>query len=355
MINLLRRVRKEHLQEGNYRIYAIYALGEVFLVMMGILLALQVDTWNHKRIQTQVEIDNIENLFFSINEDIQLGTLQYVVEYAIQGEQLWIDYLKGNTPYHDSLLNYGYAIGLTGFLRPNTAFYESLKQKGLETVENKGLRMLLSIIYEQNFPGIQESMDNFYHSYDSERKEYFRNYFVLGEVWMNQYGESILHSNYALFNIASLKNKEAMMGDKEFLDFIRISKLFHQNVLSQLERTTVDLQKAKNLVSHEYNYARFGTPKRKTVTISLEGYQDVEEVFVSGEFNNWRPDGTMLRTPTGWERSYDLFPGSYEYKFIIFRNDQIQDPGNWMMDPANPDSTYVPSVGAWNSVLTIGE
>lgn len=32
---------------------------------------------------------------------------------------------------------------------------------------------------------------------------------------------------------------------------------------------------------------------------SLEGFQNVEEVFVSGEFNNWRPDGSMLRIPTG--------------------------------------------------------
>ena len=52
MINLLRRVRHQYLKEGNYRIYAIYALGEVFLVMMGILLALQVDNWNQKRTQT---------------------------------------------------------------------------------------------------------------------------------------------------------------------------------------------------------------------------------------------------------------------------------------------------------------
>ena len=355
MINLLRRVRKQYLKEGNYRIYAIYALGEVFLVMMGILLALQVDNWNQKRVQAQVEVDNIENLFFSINEDIQIGTLQNMVEYAIQGEQLWIDYLEGNSPYHDSLLNYGYVLGATGFIRPNTAFYESLKLKGMETVENKGLRMLLSIIYEQSFPAIQEAMDHFYHAYGSERKEFFSNYFILGEDRMIQYGENFLHTDYVMFNLASLKNKDAMRADTAFLEFIKMSKLFHQNVLSQLNRTAIDLQKAQNLVSHEYNYARFGTPKRKTVTISLEGYQDVGEVFVSGEFNNWRPDGTMIRTPNGWERSYDLFPGSYEYKFIILRTDQIHDSGNWMLDPANPDSTFVPSVGSWNSVLTIKE
>jgi len=355
MINLLRRVRKQYLQEGNYRIYAIYALGEVFLVMTGILLALQVDNWNHQRLQTQVEIDNIENLFFSINEDIQIGDLQNLLDFAINGEQIWIDYLEGNTPHSDSLLYYGYAIGVVGFLRPNTAFYESLKLKGMETVENKGLRMLLSIIYEQSYPAIQDGMDHFEETYGSERIEFFKKYFSMGEERFSQYGEQFLHTDYILFNLASLKNADAMKADKEFLDLIKISKLFHQNVLSQLNRAEIDLQKAQNLISHEYNYARFGTPKRKSVTISLQGYRDVEEVFVSGEFNNWRPDGTMIRTPSGWERNFDLFPGSYEYKFIIFRSDQIRDPGNWMLDPNNPDSTFVPSVGSWNSVLTVSE
>ena len=66
------------------------------------------------------------------------------------------------------------------------------------------------------------------------------------------------------------------------------------------------------------------------------------------EFNNWRPDGTMLRTPTGWERSFTLFPGNYEYKFIIDRE-------RWILDPLNPDSTYVPEVDSYNSVLRISE
>ena len=35
------------LQEGDFKGYVIYALGEVILVMIGILLALQVNNWNH--------------------------------------------------------------------------------------------------------------------------------------------------------------------------------------------------------------------------------------------------------------------------------------------------------------------
>lgn len=355
MINLLRRVRQQYLQEGNYRLYALYAIGEVFLVMMGILLALQVDNWNHKRIQAQVEIDNMENLFFSINEDIQIEDLQNLLEYAILGEQMWIEFLEGDRTYSDSLLDYGYVIGTVGFLRPNTAFYESLKLKGMETVENKGLRMLLSILYEQSFPAIQQGMEHFEKTYGMERRAYIKKYFIMGEERFTQYGEKFLHTDPIMFSVASLKNTDAMKTDQEFLDYLRISKMFHQNMLSLLNRTDIDLEKAQNLIYHEYNYARFGTPKRQSVTISLEGYHSAETVLVSGEFNNWRPDGNMIRTPDGWERSYDLFPGSYEYKFIVadtFNNEYRME---WIIDPANPDSSFVPSVGVWNSVLIVRE
>lgn len=59
-------------------------------------------------------------------------------------------------------------------------------------------------------------------------------------------------------------------------------------------------------------------------------------------------ENAELRTPTGWKRSFDLFPGDYEYKFIINGTD-------WIIDPSNPDTIYVPEVGSINSVLTISE
>ena len=40
----------------------MYALGEVMLVMLGILLALQVNNWNHERRTKKTEINLIEAL-----------------------------------------------------------------------------------------------------------------------------------------------------------------------------------------------------------------------------------------------------------------------------------------------------
>lgn len=49
MLKFFRRIRRKLINEGNLKRYLIYAIGEILLVMIGILLALQVNNWNEGR------------------------------------------------------------------------------------------------------------------------------------------------------------------------------------------------------------------------------------------------------------------------------------------------------------------
>ena len=49
MISLFRQLRKGFLAEKRVRSYLLYAMGEIVLVVIGILIALQVNTWNEDR------------------------------------------------------------------------------------------------------------------------------------------------------------------------------------------------------------------------------------------------------------------------------------------------------------------
>ena len=49
MIRLFRKIRHKLLSENNYGIYILYASGEIVLVMVGILIALQIDNRNDFR------------------------------------------------------------------------------------------------------------------------------------------------------------------------------------------------------------------------------------------------------------------------------------------------------------------
>lgn len=55
MLHFLRRLRILLLGKGHLRQYFIYAIGEILLVMIGILLALQVNNWNTVRVNRVLE------------------------------------------------------------------------------------------------------------------------------------------------------------------------------------------------------------------------------------------------------------------------------------------------------------
>ena len=70
MINVFRKIRRSMIKEKKVRNYLLYALGEILLVMIGILLALQVNNWNEDRkLKT-----SINNTLRSISYDLETDT-----------------------------------------------------------------------------------------------------------------------------------------------------------------------------------------------------------------------------------------------------------------------------------------
>jgi hypothetical protein len=51
MYRLFRKIRRDLLEETKSRKYLYYALGELLLVVLGILIALQINSWNEERIE----------------------------------------------------------------------------------------------------------------------------------------------------------------------------------------------------------------------------------------------------------------------------------------------------------------
>ncbi|MBO0329850.1 DUF6090 family protein [[Muricauda] lutisoli] len=74
MIKFFRNIRKSLLNEGKTGKYLKYALGEIILVVIGILIALQINNWNENR-----KLENSKvNLMLSIKKEllINLETLE---------------------------------------------------------------------------------------------------------------------------------------------------------------------------------------------------------------------------------------------------------------------------------------
>jgi len=49
MIKFFRKIRRQLLTENRFSKYLLYAIGEIVLVVIGILIALQINIWNENR------------------------------------------------------------------------------------------------------------------------------------------------------------------------------------------------------------------------------------------------------------------------------------------------------------------
>ena len=86
MIKLFRNIRRQLLEKESIRKYILYAIGEIFLVVVGILIALSINNWNNNKILRRTELKVYENVKNQINEDrlVLNGVIDYNKKYYEQ-------------------------------------------------------------------------------------------------------------------------------------------------------------------------------------------------------------------------------------------------------------------------------
>lgn len=82
MLKFFRKIRQQLISENQFSKYLLYAIGEIFLVMVGILLALQVNNWNQNRLNSIKELAYLERLQYDLQADTaMLAEFIKAVEY----------------------------------------------------------------------------------------------------------------------------------------------------------------------------------------------------------------------------------------------------------------------------------
>ena len=136
MIKLFKNIRKNMLKEGKTTNYLKYAIGEIVLVVIGILIALQVNNWNEQR-----KDKNKETLYLTnIREEIMGDSLYYENGWfksyprKLEGLLTAKSYAMGNYNIKDTIAFLGvasyagkYSIGNFGI---NSRTYEELVSTG---------------------------------------------------------------------------------------------------------------------------------------------------------------------------------------------------------------------------------
>ena len=70
MIPFFRKIRKKMADDNRPLKYMRYAIGEILLVMVGILLALQVNNWNNERSNRALEVKYLKGIKADLQMDL---------------------------------------------------------------------------------------------------------------------------------------------------------------------------------------------------------------------------------------------------------------------------------------------
>ena len=74
MIGFFRRIRKKLADENQFFKYGKYAIGEIVLVVVGILIALSINNWNERRKEKIAACNYFENLLIDLKADYKMLT-----------------------------------------------------------------------------------------------------------------------------------------------------------------------------------------------------------------------------------------------------------------------------------------
>ncbi|MCW5515442.1 DUF6090 family protein [Muriicola sp. Z0-33] len=153
MLKFFRRIRQQLLTENKFSKYLLYAIGEIFLVLIGILLALSISDWNNERIEKQSEIKTLSEIKKGVLVDLDLIIAgQLHVNNSISDIK-HLQSLLENKDYEytkelDTLFGVIYGMRL---LQPNSAFYEDLKSAGLDLIKDENIRFQIVQLFESNY------------------------------------------------------------------------------------------------------------------------------------------------------------------------------------------------------------
>lgn len=220
MIKFFREIRQKMLKNNKFSKYLLYAIGEILLVMIGIILAFQVNKWNENRLENELEIKLINDIKTGLEGDlIDIISNQEAHTRFLKNQIKSIDWIENNIEENDSITHYfSVAHKSTSFLNSRAPF-ESLKELGLNKVSDDTLRYQITYLYDILYPDF-ERMHTQYHKLLSETLD-------IGLIYFNDW------SYKKNVNLMKPVNIDKLKSDRKYLMKLKHLRKMNELLLSQ--------------------------------------------------------------------------------------------------------------------------
>lgn len=240
MIKFFRKIRQQLLIEKKTGKYFKYAIGEIVLVVIGILIALQINNWNEERKEKLHEIDILKQMKTDLEEVIQIGWKYpiYIREMSIKSSEIITNSLENNKSYHDSLdLSFAWIPATTIFM-PRTSVYDNLKTIGFDIIDNNDLRNKYQQLFDFRYKLLELQFNEIN----------IRIYNRFEDFYLDNFKEIEIQKN------ATPLDYESLRGNHKFLQMVKLNKKIKEQQLQLLAETKEEINSVIDLIVQELKY-----------------------------------------------------------------------------------------------------
>jgi len=227
--------------------YLKYAIGEIILVVLGILIALSINNWNEIRKEQLVEIEILEGIRADILKDtidINFNIRSY--ENAVEQNKNLVDYLikKGelNSAFIDLLWENSNSDLI---LTLHNSYFSEAKQKGLSIISNNPLREEINRLYEFDYINLLTIENEYkrYKKYDELVTNRLDRVFIFDDsgkvnIQRESYEELISDQNFKFLIILLRVNNKQMLEE-----FYLPTKVIALKVVEAIDEELIELKK----------------------------------------------------------------------------------------------------------------
>ena len=221
MIKFFRHIRKQLLIGNRISKYLLYAIGEIILVVIGILIALQINNWNEDRKQRAEEIKLLQNFKTSIEADTARVNA-HIRDFESRNEfiNILLRHIKADLPYHDSINIYFMNSTAIWTPRLDQEVFATLTSTDLNIISNDMLKKEIISYYTFAKRQFDVSINRYASIIEDASKHIFPTRF--NALWNDSWNDPDKELSGGRLMIPN--DYKALKKDKEYLYFLRSQK-----------------------------------------------------------------------------------------------------------------------------------
>ena len=208
MIKFFRHIRKSLLEQNKMSKYFKYAVGEILLVVMGILIALQINNWNEQRKTKQDEILILTQLNSDLKKNLEeIEEIKDLINVSAINSERLLKFLSSKSTTTDSMGIWLKKMDKNPIFNNANTAYKNIENSSNNIISNDSLRMRITLMYEKEFRNIHIREDFYLRLHLPAFKEQQRENFKL-TMELSENKKETIYSYHRPIDIVKLKNNE---------------------------------------------------------------------------------------------------------------------------------------------------